>query len=183
MKFYINAPSMKTADCESLLMLVTDICNLLRVDFGQIQYFTSEEVTNAGYGKTTYAFKVAYYCHSKDLYYKYLPDLYNVTIWGKPYIDFFGRDKLLNALCHKVEELPSGAIWMQLSPDVCDEKGSMDVLKDIREKVKAYLDNDAFFDPKYPRNELWDEDLHKYNIPNFDLSEIQAPIELEEENS
>jgi hypothetical protein len=178
--FEIRADTLKPSHCESLILLVSDICNTCRVDFGRIQYYTSEEVANAGFGSLSKSEAVSFYAHSRDLYYRYVPDLYNVTIWGLPYIDFFGKEKILQAPCYKTIEMTSGLIWMQLAPGVCDATITMDALKDVREKVKTYLNNDAFFNLNYPRNEIYDEDLHKYKLPKFDLSAIQAPVKLSE---
>jgi hypothetical protein len=107
---------------------------------------------------------------------KNLPDLHNISVWGKSYIELFGKEKIINAPCYKVEELSSGVMWMQLSPDVYNEKGCWTALTDTREKIKAYLNNNAFFDPKLPHD-------YKYNIPKFDLSDIRKPLKISEESS
>lgn len=139
-----------------------------KVDFARIQYYSAEENDNSLRGRepqTTVA--------SRTLVDACIPDLYNVTVWGGPYIKFFGKERLLSAPCYKVEELPSGLIWMQLSPEVYVEQGCWTALKEVRKRVKAHLNNNAFRDPSLPHN-------HKYSIPQFDLSEVQKPLKVPE---
>jgi hypothetical protein len=73
-----------------------------------------------------------------------LPDVQWGSIFGEPYIEFFGRDKLLNAPFFKVEELPSGHIFGQLTESIFDS----DIPMVKREEVRAYLGVDCFMEGK-----------------------------------
>lgn len=145
--------------------LISRLLSYGKTDFARVQYYSALERENSRRGKepdTTFVSRELGEC---------LPDLYNITVWGEPYIKFFGKQKLLEAPCYKVEELPSGLIWMQLSPEVYTEKGCWTALRYVREGVKAYLDNNAFRDPNLPQD-------HKFNVPQFDFSEIMKPLKV-----
>ncbi|NJL30059.1 MAG: hypothetical protein HC897_20275 [Thermoanaerobaculia bacterium] len=91
---------------------------------------------------------------------QYLPDLYWLTIFGPPYVDLFGRERLLSAPAPIVEELPTGAILIQLSENMLDFRDRFEEVDRVRQAVKAHLDSDAFFDPAKGKD-------HKYNVPVF----------------
>jgi hypothetical protein len=44
---------------------------------------------------------------------KYIPDMYWVTIFGKPYVDFFSRERLLSAPAYRVKELDDGSVLLR----------------------------------------------------------------------
>lgn len=187
--FYIDAISLKEAS--KVKELVFNLLSYAKVDFARLQFYSGEEVFAGRRGEEPNSTLVA-----RQLSEQCLPDLYNISIWGKPYIEFFGREKLMSAPCYKVEDLPSGDIWMQLAPHVYDEKGSWSAIKDVRAKVKAHLDNNAFYDPSLYKRQITIHDLEKdpilheeflsgelmkerykvYNVPKFDLSDIRKPL-------
>jgi hypothetical protein len=188
--FYFNAEKWKESFKDDVVKFMRDLCAGLSIDFGRFQYYTAEDVATV---------RSSNVITSRKLYNEYIPDLYNITLWGKPYIELFGREKILNAPCYTVEELSPDLIWMQLSPDVVSDAAGWTALTKIREDVKKYLHNNAFRDPELSRvevksvkvvdmekdeelrrkflsGELFKETYHKYDLPKFDLSEIQKPI-------
>lgn len=187
---FFDADKWKESYKDNVFRFVRDLCNGLTIDFGRLQYYTAEDVATV---------KSSSIITARKLYYEYIPDLYNITLWGKPYIDFFGREKLLNTPCYIVEEISPELIWMQLSPEAVSEAAGWAALEKIREDVKRYLHNNAFRNPELSRvevksvkvvdmekdeelrikflsGELFKETYHKYDLPKFDLSEIQKPI-------
>jgi hypothetical protein len=54
---------------------------------------------------------------------KYIPDIYWVTMFGKPYVDLFSRERLLSAPAYSARELANGSISIQLTefPSESDE--------------------------------------------------------------
>jgi hypothetical protein len=151
--------------------LFDEICLFIEPDFARIQFYTGEEHHIDSLASTIIAGKDDVVLSSNRHIMKYLPDIYAIVVFGKPYINFFGKDKILSSPCYKVEELPNGFIKIQLGDYIFGERGSKESLKDVRQAVKSHLNINAFFDPKLPQD-------HKYNVPEFDLSEIRAPIEL-----
>lgn len=193
--FDIEADTLKETLLERLKGLINSLIDYSIIDFARVQCYSAEEMEASSRQEQPNATLV-----SRQLSEQCLPDLYNISVWGKPYIEFFGRDKLLSAPCYKVEEMHPGLIWMQLSPDVYSEKGSWTTIKDVREKVKVYLNNNAFYDPKlhtryitiqelekdpvlrekFVSGELVNESYKKnYKVPQFDLTDIRKPLVMQ----
>jgi hypothetical protein len=68
-----------------------------------------------------------------------IPELNYMVIFGKPYIELFGKDKLLNTPCFKVNEITEDIISLQLSDSVFNP-----VEDSVRTEVKEYLGKDCF---------------------------------------
>jgi hypothetical protein len=77
---------------------------------------------------------------------KCLPELSWLTVFGKPYIDMFGRDKILTAPAHRVDQLASGAIALTLTDGLEDSHEGWDRLKLACNECKVHLGPDAFCD-------------------------------------
>lgn len=148
-----------------------EMCQLLLPDFARIQFYSHKENAEVQ-GRVG-----DYTAISPNDLNAGIPDLYAVTLFGRPYIEVLGRENLLASPCYRCEEISNDLILLQLGEHLFDERGSKESLKDVRQAVKSHLDKNAFFDPDLPSD-------HKYNVPEFDLSEIRAPIELpmEKEN-
>jgi len=82
-----------------------------------------------------------------------LPSLFWGNFFGPVYVEFFGRQKLLKAPGCLVEELPNGGVFLQLSKSIFDLTPEQ-VLEQV-EKLKEYLDPEAFYDPQKPKDP-WD---------------------------
>jgi hypothetical protein len=74
---------------------------------------------------------------------KRLPDIPWASIYGPPYISFFGRNKLLNAPFERIEDLGHGYLWLQASRSVNDP-----VPEDMKARIRGYLGEDAFMSGK-----------------------------------
>ncbi|MCA9700924.1 MAG: hypothetical protein KC431_25590, partial [Myxococcales bacterium] len=90
-----------------------------------------------------------------------LPNFHWGMIFGPPYIDLFGRDVLLSAPAHRVRELPSGQILIQLTEDLRDLETDYPRVAAARERVKDYLGRDAFWSPA----------MATYRAPTFTFPE------------
>jgi hypothetical protein len=75
---------------------------------------------------------------------KYLPDVYWITVFGKPYVELFSRDRLLSAPAFQVRELDNGSILMKLFEDISSCGKS--VYEDRKKEVKKHISENAFFD-------------------------------------
>lgn len=87
---------------------------------------------------------------------KCLPDLWWGTFFGPPYIEMFGRERLLTCPAFAVENWKDG-IWIQLSENPLDDP---DELEKIRVRCKSHLGEDAFYDP-------YREADYTYRVPDF----------------
>ena len=93
-----------------------------------------------------------------------LPGIYWANFFGRPYIDFFGREKLLATPCYEVRQINDDLILLLTAerltaPDVIGN----DV---VVNRVKAYLNQNAFAGPNFPEE--------KCAVPAFDFSELRT---------
>jgi hypothetical protein len=95
---------------------------------------------------------------------KYIPDIYWVTIFGKPYVDLFSRERLLSAPAYRVLELKNGSVLVQLTEFPGDSGEGPNGYQNRKDLVKNHLSSDAFFDPNKGAD-------HKYFVPEFSWRE------------
>ncbi|MCE5324307.1 hypothetical protein LLG46_13485 [bacterium] len=96
---------------------------------------------------------------------KYIPELYWVTVFGKPYVELFGLDRLLCAPAPVVREIGGGCVYIQLSDSIYDLENDYQSVNNTRLAVKKHLDSNAFFDPDAPKD-------HVYNVPALELEPL-----------
>jgi hypothetical protein len=91
---------------------------------------------------------------------KFVPDIYWMTVFGKPYVKVFSRERLLSCPAHRTHELDNGSIIIQLTPELTDAAADETAFEGARQRARSHLDNDAFFDP------LKGSD-YQYRVPEF----------------
>jgi hypothetical protein len=101
---------------------------------------------------------------------KYLGQLPWATIFGPPYVQRFGREKLLSAPAAIVEEIAPGMIYLQLTPKVEDVAADSPAYFTLRRRIKEHIGPDAFFDPVKGKG--------PYRAPKFDLEPWGKPKPL-----
>lgn len=89
-----------------------------------------------------------------------LPDILWSQVFGPPYVRLFGLDKLLSAPAFKVEQLGPEMVYIQLSESLFDMHERYEEVDAVRQKVKAHLDDNIFFNPDNPES-------HVYRTPDF----------------
>jgi hypothetical protein len=75
---------------------------------------------------------------------KGLPDLYWGTVFGKPYVELFGAQKLAQAPVARREELAPGIFYLQLTDDLNDVRAEPQLVEQVRTEAKRFLGIDAF---------------------------------------
>ena len=99
------------------------------------------------------------------------PELGWINYFGKPYIDLFGREKLLSAPCYRTFEIGEDIIGLQMSEDLFQP-----IPSDVRYAVKKHLGEDAFVEEG-----KWYRYYKTGRIPAFDFSGVlhdpSKPIE------
>jgi hypothetical protein len=78
---------------------------------------------------------------------KYVPDIYWVTVFGKPYVDLFSRERLLSTPAHCVRELENGSVFIQLTEFPGESGEGPNSYQARKALAKNHLNSDAFFDP------------------------------------
>ncbi len=91
-----------------------------------------------------------------------LPEINWMVFLGQPYIEMFGKDKILNTPCYRVEEVSQNIISLQTIKSVFN-----DIPDDVKNNIKSYLGEDAF---------VWEgKSIRAYKdgkVPKFDFSEV-----------
>jgi hypothetical protein len=101
---------------------------------------------------------------------KAITDIVWTNLFGRPYVELIGRDKLLSAPANKLNELPSGAIMLQVSESPSDFGTGR--YKERCEDVKKHLGQEYFFD--------WENPNRDYPMPKLNV-EYAKPKEYTEE--
>jgi hypothetical protein len=91
---------------------------------------------------------------------QFLPDLLWLAIFGKPYIDMFGIERLRSTPAHEVRQISDRLILVNVVEEIADTSQGWADFKVARDGCKRHLNSNAFFDPGAPRG-------HVYNIPEF----------------
>lgn len=104
---------------------------------------------------------------------EYLPDLYWLTVFGAPYVELFGRERLLSTPAYKVEQWRDDLICVQLTESLQDMVDAYDRFTAVREESKAHLGKDAFFDAALGPS-------HAYRVPDFNLPPADPPLTLDD---
>ena len=99
------------------------------------------------------------------------PELGWINYFGRPYIDLFGRERLLSAPCYRTFEIGEDIIGLQMSEDLFQP-----IPSEVRYAVKQHLGEDAFVEEgKTYRS------YKTGRVPEFDFSKIlfdpSKPIE------
>lgn len=97
----------------------------------------------------------------KDLRVRH-PELNWMVIFGKPYIDLFGREKLMSAPCHKVYTIGDNLIALQLTDCLFEP-----IPQNIRSAIKKHLGEDAFVE-----NGKSYREYKTGKVPEFDFSSV-----------
>jgi hypothetical protein len=92
-----------------------------------------------------------------------LPGIYWANLFGRPYIDFFGREKLLATPCYEVREISDDLILL-LTAD-SPYRPEMVESDEIVTRVKEYLNHNAFAGPGFPNE--------RCSVPQFDFSDVR----------
>jgi hypothetical protein len=91
---------------------------------------------------------------------KFLPDIYWMTVFGRPYVQLFSRERLLSCPAHHVKELDNGSIVVQLTPELRNITDEEAAFERVRQEARNHLNNDAFFD-------LAKGSEYHYRVPEF----------------
>jgi hypothetical protein len=96
---------------------------------------------------------------------KFVPNIYWMTVFGRPYVRLFSRERLLSCPAHRTKELENGSIVVQLTPDLKDTIAEEAAFERVRQDVRDHLGNDAFFDPVKGLD-------YQYRVPEFSWGPI-----------
>jgi len=96
-----------------------------------------------------------------------LPGIYWANFLGRPYIEFFGRDKLLATPCYEIREINDDLILL-LTAESLNAPEMIDG-DDVVNQVKAYLNQNAFAGPNFPQQSC--------AVPAFNFGDVRGTTE------
>ena len=133
-------------------------------DFAFIHILTEDDIKKGTLNGTVFCLNPAKKRYSltvttKELF-QYLPDIYWATVLGLPYVQHFGREKLLSTPAFIVQELSNGSVYLQISENPLDLETHPTNLNLVRQAIKEHLNQDSFFDPAALAD-------HIYSVPDF----------------
>jgi hypothetical protein len=135
-----------TGNEKEVLQFTLDICLIVDAAYGFISHRKQER-------RQSYMLTPA----------ERLSGIYWANFFGRPYINFFGQEKLLAAPCHQARKINDDIILLltaesPLQPEMIENDNVTNV-------IKAYLNQNAFAGPRFP-----DEACA---VPEFDFSDLR----------
>lgn len=94
-----------------------------------------------------------------------LAQVYWLNYFGQPYLEMFGRERVLNAPCYSVEAFDNNGVYLQVAHRF--DSPEMTSSDDLLIALEEYLGPDAFAGRGYPKIPC--------KVPAFDLSETMPP--------
>jgi hypothetical protein len=82
-----------------------------------------------------------------------LPDMPWAMLFGPPYVELFGRERLLTTPAARAEEM-AGGVYVQLTADIKDVVVRRDSYLEAQTVAKAHLDSGAFLRKDTPPDQL-----------------------------
>lgn len=160
----ISLKKLKDFEQPAFCKLLERAASVFSADLGLIHRITDAEVSR---GMASDSIDFLDSAHTEKNFFlvthtlrKWLPDIYWTTVFGKPYVELFSRERLLSCPAHSVKELDNGAIVIQLTPELKDTAAEEAAFERARQDARSHLDNDAFFDPAKGLD-------HQYRVPEF----------------
>jgi hypothetical protein len=152
---------------EDLLNFLSAASVRFAADFGCLHLLTPREIDRGRASKVAHALdrkKTRFFFEitSKDLQQR-IPDLFWTTVFGTPYVELLGKERLLSAPVFEAQALSNGAVILQSTPQLSDVRQNQESFDRVRSEVKAHLGTDLFFNPH-------DEIGANYRQPEFQFS-------------
>jgi hypothetical protein len=157
------------ANVDRLISFLRAAAKELAADFCCLTLFTDSEIAFGRRNRSAWnldknATKFEFSIYSQFLQ-QCLPDVYWVTIFGPPYVEMFGSERIVSAPISQTEVIDQKLILMQLTPRLEDVRDAMS-FRDLKNRVKAHLGADAFYQPgqiglaRHPQF-IWERDPGK----------------------
>ncbi len=84
---------------------------------------------------------------------KCIPNLSWATLFGRPYVEMIGMDRLLSSPAFNVEKWGDSLVYVQVSPEISDVESKFSDFSDRRNAVKSHLGDHLFFMPNASQND------------------------------
>lgn len=137
-------------DVGRLISFLRAAAQELEADFCCLTLFTDAEIDFGRRNRTAWnldkkATRFFFAIHSQFLQ-QCLPDVYWLTIFGPPYVEFFGKERIISAPVTQSEVIDQKMVLMQLTPRLEDVRDAPK-FRDLKSRIKTHLGADAFYQP------------------------------------
>jgi hypothetical protein len=160
----ISLKNVKDFDQPAFCKLLERSAAAFSADFGFIHRITETELPRGrAHGSISFLDTAKTEKHlyvASPMLKKCVPDIYWTTVFGRPYVELFSRERLLSCPAHRIKELDSGGIVIQLTPELKDIQAEEAAFERVRQDARNHLNNDAIFDPAKGLD-------HQYRVPEF----------------
>lgn len=129
---------------DEVLQLLAGVSQLVHADFALAHILTDRELERGRKTGTVIGPILAVTTHNLR---RNVPDLYWLTLFGKPYVELLGKETLLSTPAAEVREVGEGVL-LQLTSDVLDLLQKPQEVDRLREKCKDHINQRIFFDAK-----------------------------------
>jgi len=147
-----------------LLVFLRTAAIALKADFACLHLLTASEIERGRANRTVTALdkkatQFNFFLASKDLK-RRIPDIYWATIFGRPYLEMFGKERLLSTPAYQVDVFSEGIVLLQISEKLSEVADHPGTFRSARERAILHLGESAFF-----RSAA--EAADDYRAPNF----------------
>jgi hypothetical protein len=98
---------------------------------------------------------------------KCLPNVYWLNVFGAPYLEIFGKERLLSVPAYSIDHLAYGGVAVNVSKDLTDTDESWKYYKTVRDLCRSHLDCNVFCDSKAAKG-------HRYRTPEFTATPMRV---------
>ncbi len=126
------------------LQAMNKIHEVFPVDLGSVHYVGQVEIDENLRDRDEAASVCLQLGPSTHRIVKGLPDPVWAMVFGAPYVDLIGRERLMSAPAHTIEEIVENNILVQLTPDINDVKKDYASFKERRAAFKNHLGQEFF---------------------------------------
>jgi hypothetical protein len=136
----------------------------LKADFACLHLLTASEIERGRANRSVTALhkkatRFNFFLASKDLK-RRIPDIYWTTVFGQPYLELFGKERLLSTPAYRVDVLSERMVLLQISKELSEVGDHTGTFSRARERAILHLGEKAFF-----RSAA--EAVGDYRAPNF----------------
>jgi hypothetical protein len=100
---------------------------------------------------------------------KFLLPLYWATVFGPPYIELFGRSKLLSVPAFDSREVSAQRIAVRLTDHLADDDSGWNQLKKARIACQQHLGRNSFWEPGSPPDRIFDRPYFSFPVEMYKL--------------
>jgi hypothetical protein len=130
------APSEQT----ELVQLLKTVARSFHCDFGYLHQFSEAEIEAVAYEmRHSVELGVSTFDLARNV-----PYLAWATVFGSPYIELIGRERLFSCPAAVVEEVADNVVYVQLTPGLADTQADFETFRAVQATVKAHLGEDLF---------------------------------------